>query len=140
VYPIAHVSILFLTQLASDGKAACERADPAPFLSRLPASALYSEARQTGGEGLVAMPNAAELEERIRRLEESRDALANHVAVLRSKEDERDRRKEADKALLPVAIVIVIIFMGVMAVLGPLKNAEWWGSTGYPSSAGKAHR
>jgi hypothetical protein len=106
-------------------------------------SALYSEARQPGGEGLIAMADASDLEERLRRLEESRDALAKQVAVLNSKEAKRDRLKELDKAFMPIVIVMAIIFVVlvvVMSVQGPPKHAEWWWSTGYPSSAGKAYR
>jgi hypothetical protein len=89
------------------------------------------------------MAETSDLEERLRRLEQSRDALANQVAVLCDKEAKRDRLKELDKALMPVVVVMAIIFVVlvvIMAVQGPPKYAEWWWSTSFPSSAGKAYR
>ena len=96
------------------------------------------QVRQPGGEGLIAMADTSDLEERLRRLEQSRDALANQVAVLRSKEAKRDKLKELDKAFMPLVVVMAIIFVVLVVVMiaqGPLKNAEWWWSTSYPSKA-----
>lgn len=90
------------------------------------------------------MADIAELEERLRRLEQSREALACEVGYLRSKEAERERkqvrRKEIDAALWPFVIVLAILcygLLGYMAIKGPPNSgSSSSGFVAYPRPGG----